>query len=224
MPAILPKDCCDCSLVVDACQCQQDYIVTASGFYTSNYSQFNDCPGYNGRSFGFISSFSDIINTLTVVTDTNYLIGGSVPCGTTGSLTDTLCESTLSCTGGLKDSIVINYILCGGEDSCNETGGVQTQSTQRPYAGYLGAVNATHTSTAGNYIFSIGGISITTIYALSWSDAPGGTETGELTLSQDFAATQTIPLYGTWNLPFGFNPINTKSGSCTMSINISKSV
>ena len=224
MPAILPKDCCDCAIVVDACQCQQDYIVTGSGFYTGSYSQSQDCPEHSEYSFGFISSFSDITNTLTVSTDTGFLIGGSVPCGTTGSSTTILCESTLSCSGGLKDSIIVNYILCGGEDSCDETGGVQTESIQRPSAGYFGTVNATHTSTAGNYTFSISEIFINTNYGLSWSTTPGGTETGELTFTQDFSSLETIPLYGTWYIFPWLNPTNTKSGSCTMTLNISKSV
>ena len=229
MPAILPKDCCDCAVVVDPCNCQQDYLVTANGNYTGNLSSPLDCDNnYNAINFSFTSSFSNITNTLTIIppTENQYLIGGFVQCQTTGSFTTVFCESTLSCSGGIKDSATINYILCGGEDSCNEVGGVETLTQQRPPAGYAGSVETQRVNSGpneGNYTFSIGGISIITNYGLSWSADPGGTETGTLTLTQDFAPSETIQLYGTWNIGF-INPTNTKSGSCNLEIDISKIV
>ena len=234
--AFLPKDCCDCSepTTTSPCECQinYNYIVTASAYYISNFSQPSDCDSfyaYTETSINFSTTFLDITNTLTIPSPSpfNSFIGGSVPCATTGGLSRTFCEDDDSCDPGVGtvDGVNFNFILCGGENSCSGDSStrIDTHSVQSPSAGYFGSVSAT--LTGGGYIFSVDQIQVShntfgvTGVDLIWTLTPGGTETGLLFFSQN-GGMQIIPLYGTWNIAANYNPSASKSGQCIMTLDI----
>ena len=238
--AFLPQDCCDCSepTTTSPCDCQTEtnHTVTASAYYISNFNQPSDCEGYNQyseTSLNFSTTFLDITNTLTIPSPSpspfNSFIGGSVPCATTGSRSTLSCEGDDSCDPavGYSDGNVINYILCGGEDSCtgDNITRIDTYSRQRPDAGYFGSVSAT--LTGGGYIFSVNQIQMShntfgvTGVDLIWTLTPGGTETGLLFFSQN-GGMEIIPLYGDWNIAANYNPSSSLSGQCIMTLDISE--